>query len=101
MNEQSILQKLLRMEASIEAGDPPEPSVLEALCDALRADPRQIPRSDARDVVDALDRLSVWAEACRDEMAIELSRLREGRKAMRGYSSLRSAKVSQRLRREA
>lgn len=97
----SLLARLDEIEAAVHAGQEADPEELVRICAALKADPAQIPRAEAERVVSQLHRLSAWAADQKDEIAEELSKLGEGRRAMRGYSHLHGAKTAQRLFRQA
>jgi hypothetical protein len=97
----SILKQLDAMEAVILDDGEADPAELERICAQLRADPSQIPADQASPLVAQLHRLSEWAADRRDELEGALAALGEGRRALRGYSHLQSARTAQRLFRQA
>lgn len=97
----ALLHRLDAIDAAVHAGEEADPDELVEICAALREDPDQIPRDDAKRVVSQLHRLSAWAADQRDDIAEELAKLGEGRRAMRGYSSLQGDRTAQKLFRRA
>lgn len=97
----SIVDRLSELEERIADGVEVRPDELDALCASLRSNPAQITREQALGVVAQLNRLSAWAADQRDEFAEALASLGDGRRAMRGYSSLSGATTAQRLFRQA
>ena len=97
----SVLCELEALSDAVLRGESAEPAALEAICDALCADPDQIPADQARLVVAQLQRLARWAAGERDTLGATLQEISDGRRALQGYSQLHSARTAQRLFRQA
>ena len=93
-----ILDWLSELEAATASTpDEVDPAELEALCAALQAEPEAISPAAAPEVVARLERLADWARGQSEGLSEELRALGGGRRAMRGYATLRSAHTAQRL----
>lgn len=97
----SVLRQLETLSAAVLRGEGADPADLETICDALCADPDQIPAEQARLVVAQLQRLARWAAGERDTLGETLQEISDGRRALQGYSQLHASRTAQRLFRQA
>jgi len=97
----AVVRQIEDLVAFMQDGQPIDPEQLVLLCESLRADPDQIPTEHAQTVIDQINTLAEYASEQRDLLGDELRKMGDGRRAMRGYSALRSASTNQRLFKQA
>ena len=95
-----MVAEFQRMKVQIEAGEDISHERLEALCASLRQNPDQIPREQAGEVIALIDALTEAMVVAQQDFAGKLGGVKRGRRALRGYSQLRSTHLAQRLHRQ-
>ena len=90
------LNELLGFAAALRDAEAVEPADLSAFATAVHQVADQLDLADLTRLRDAFEQVRARAEAEREAVRLRLEQAGSGRKALKGYGSLRAAKTCQR-----